>query len=172
MRSFILLFLCLTGSLAMPACAQKSRSQQTTASKAATAATAADRKELGPVLTFERTPCFGTCPGYSMKVYENGRVEYAGTRAVPMMGPRELKLPVAAIADLQRQAREVHFDQFEKRYSRNTSDLPSTVIGVRQPSGLLKLVTVEEGEPENVRDLVAYFGKQFDALARLNGAEK
>ena len=159
MRHLALSFLCLLGTLAMPACAQKSHPQQAATGKAVVAATAADRRELGPVLTFERTPCFGTCPGYSMKVYENGRVEYAGTRAVPMMGQRELKLPVAAIADLQRQAQEAHFDQFEKRYSRNTSDLPSTIIGVRQPSGLLKLVTVEEGEPENVRDLFTNFSK-------------
>jgi len=69
-------------------------------------------------------------------------------------------------------AREAHFEQFEKRYSRGTTDLPSTVVAVRQPNGQLKTVVVEEGAPENVRELFTYFGNQFDALAQLNGAEK
>ena len=125
-----------------------------------------------PVLTFERTPCFGTCPGYKMDVYADGRVAYDGTRAVPLMGKKELTMPASAVAALLSQAKEAHFEKFEKRYSRNTSDLPSTIIGIRQPDGLLKMVTVEEGAPDNVKNLFAAFGTQLDQVAQLNGVEK
>ncbi len=125
-----------------------------------------------PVLTFERTPCFGTCPGYKMDVYADGRVAYEGTRAVPIMGQKELTMPVSAVAALLSQAREAHFEKFEKHYSRNTTDLPSTIIGIRQPDGLLKIVTVEEGAPDNVKSLFAAFGTQLDQVAQLNGVEK
>ena len=125
-----------------------------------------------PVLTFERTPCFGTCPGYKMEVYADGRVAYEGTRAVPIMGKKELTMPASAVSVLLSKASEAHFEKFEKRYSRNTSDLPSTIIGIRQPDGSLKMVTVEEGAPDNVKNLFAAFGTQLDQVAQLNGLEK
>ena len=119
------------------------------------------------MLTFERTPCFGTCPGYVMRVYADGRVAYEGSRAVPIMGKKDLRLPAATVADLLRTAQEAHFDQFQERYSRGATDLPSTVVAVRQPNGQLKTVTMEDGAPENVQQLFTYFGNQFDALAEL-----
>ena len=125
-----------------------------------------------PALSFERTPCYGTCPGYKMDVYADGRVAYDGTRAVPLMGKKELTMPASAVAALLSQAKEAHFEKFEKRYSRGTTDLPSTIIGIRQPDGSLKMVTVEEGAPENVQHLFAAFGTQLDQVAQLNGAEK
>jgi hypothetical protein len=99
-------------------------------------------------------------------------VAYEGRRAVPVLGKHDLKLSAAAVADMLRQAKEAHFDTFDKRYSRNTSDLPSTVVAIRQPNGTLKTVTVEEGAPENVKNLFIYLGNQFDQLAQLNGIEK
>ena len=172
----LLLLLCFFG-FALPASAQHAPVKKVKVKKAHQKAAAAPAKttaptEAGPVLTFERTPCFGTCPGYVMQVYADGRVAYEGRRAVPMMGKKDLKLPAAAVANMLRQAHEAHFEQFEKRYSRNTTDLPSTIVAIRQPDGTLKTVVVEEGAPENVKELFAYLGNQFDQLAQLNGVEK
>ena len=161
MRQLAFAILCLTGSLAVPACAQKTHPRKTTAQ------TAADRKEFGPVLTFQRTPCFGTCPGYLMKVYADGRVEYEGTRAVPMMGQRELQLPPAALANMLHQAQESHFEQFKDSYLSGATDLPSTIIAIRQPNGELKKVVIEGNAPDDVRQLATALGSQFDALAKL-----
>ena len=163
-------------SFPLPVCAQKATPQHTktkkTSKKAATTPTGTKAKTAAPVLTFERTPCFGTCPAYSMSVFADGRVAYEGRRAVPLMGVKELRLPAAAVADMLRQAKEAHFEKFQDRYSQNTTDLPSTIIGVRQANGQLKTVVVEEGVPDNVKALVTYFSNQFDALAQLGGAEK
>ncbi|HEX8328984.1 MAG TPA: DUF6438 domain-containing protein [Hymenobacter sp.] len=171
MRYFAVSFLLLTSGLALPACAQKA-----TPAKAATKPSAKPsaakpgtkaKNEAGPVITFERTPCFGFCPTYTMQVYANGRVAYEGRRAVPLMGQQELKLPAAAVADLLRMAKEARFEQFQDKYSRGTTDLPSTIIAIRQPNGQLKTVVVEEGAPENVQALTAYFITQFDKLAQV-----
>ena len=164
-------------SFSLPACAQKATPQQIKTKKPSKKAAAAQARAkaangAGPVLTFERTPCFGTCPTYSMKVFADGRVAYEGRRAVPMMGQQELKLPAATLADMLRQTQEAHFDQFQTRYSRGTTDLPSTIIGVKQANGQLKTVTVEEGAPDNVKMLVIYLGNQFDTLAQLGSTEK
>ena len=169
---FLTLLLLLSSfgfSMVLPACAQrpgihKTKVKKTAAKPAPTTA--------GPVFTFERTPCNGTCPGYKMAVYADGRVAYEGSRAVPMMGKKELQMPASAVAALLAQARQAHFEKFEKRYAGYTSDLPGTIIGMRQPDGSLKTVTVEEGAPDNVKSLFAAFGTQLDQLAQLNGLEK
>lgn len=177
MRYFSLLMLLSFFSFSLPACAQKAMTQKPKTSRLSKKAAVAQARakaanEVGPMLTFERTPCFGTCPAYSMKVFADGRVSYEGRRAVPMMGQQELKLPVATLVEMLRQAREAHFDQFQERYSRGTTDLPSMVIGVRQANGQLKTVTVEEGAPDNVKMLVLYLSNQFDTLAQLGSTEK
>ena len=172
----LLLLLSFFSFAAHPAFAQRVATNKIKVKKAGkkTVLTPAKPAPTGslPVLTFERTPCFGTCPGYKMDVYADGRVAYDGTRAVPLMGKKELTMPASAVAALLSQAKEAHFEKFEKRYARGTTDLPSTIISIRQPDGSLKMVTVEEGAPENVQQLFAAFGTALDQVAQLNGAEK
>ena len=172
MRLLSVLLLLFAFGCTLPACAQKTTVQKVKikkASKKAVAAKAVAKPTVavGPVLTFERTPCFGPCPAYAMQVYADGRVAYEGRRAVPMMGTKELTMPVSTLSELLKMTKEAHFEQFDKRYSRNTSDLPSTIIGVRQPNGQLKTVVIEEGAPETLNLLVAALTTKFDALAQL-----
>ena len=173
----LLLLLSFFGfSFVLPACAQHATTKKVKIKKASqkpvSTTKAATPTTAGPVLTFERTPCYGKCPAYTMQVYADGRVAYEGRHSVPLMGKHDLKLPAAAVADMLRQAQKAHFEMFDKQYSRNTSDLPSTITAIRQPDGTLKSVTVEEGAPENVRSFFTYLGNQFDQLAQLNGVEK
>lgn len=133
---------------------------------------AATPTPAGPVLTFERTPCFGTCPAYSMQVFADGRVAYEGRHSVPLMGKHDLKLPAATVAEMLRQAKTAHFETFEKEYKTGATDLPSTIVAIRQPDGTLKKVTAESNAPENVKTYFTYLTAQFDQLAQLKGLEK
>ena len=177
MRTFSLLLLLSFCSICfgLSAAAQHPTTRKVKVKKAGkkvVTAKAAIPAAAGPVLTFERTPCNGRCPGYLMQVYADGRVAYEGRRAVPMMGQRVLKLPAAAVTEMLRQAREAHFEAFAPTYAHHTSDLPGTIVAIRQPNGTLKTVTVEEGAPENVNKFFAYLGTQFDQLAQLSGVDK
>ena len=178
MRYFVVFLLLLAFDFALPAYAQNPKKPTTQKVKIkkipkkimAAKAPVTAKSEAAPVLTFERTPCFGTCPAYTMQVFADGRVAYEGRRGVPMLGTKELKLPASAVADLLRQAKEARFEQFQDRYSQNTTDLPSTIIAMRQPNGQLKTVVLEEGAPENVRQLFTYISNQLDTLAKLSTA--
>ncbi|UOQ99335.1 DUF6438 domain-containing protein [Hymenobacter sp. 5317J-9] len=178
MRHFALLLLLFAFGLTLPACAQKATTKtqkvkikKGKSSQKPVAATKPAAEET-PVITFERTPCFGTCPAFTMQVFADGRVLYEGRHGVPFVGKKELKISPAAVTDLLRQAKESHFDQFAAQYTQHTTDLPSTVIGVKQANGQLKVVRVEEGEPENVRQLVTYFGHQLDPLVQTTAADR
>lgn len=178
MRYFTAFLLLFAFSFALPACAQKTTTTKVKTKKvskkaartAAAQAPAPAATGTEPVLTFARTPCFGTCPAYTMEVFADGRVLYEGRHAVPLMGKKELRLPAAAVADMLRNAKEADFASFNARYSNGATDLPSTVLGVRQPDGKLKTVTVEMAAPENVQLLFLVIGPQFDKLAQLPGA--
>ena len=125
-----------------------------------------------PVLTFERTPCFGTCPAYRVQVYADGRVAYEGRRAVPLMGKHDLKLPASAVAAMLQQAKAAHFETFEKQYMSGATDMPSTIVAIRQPDGTLKKVTADSNAPEAVKGYFAFLTTQFDELAQLKGTDK
>ena len=178
MRSFsLLLLLSFFGfSFALPACAQHATTKKVKVKKAGKKAVATTKATTptaaAPVLVFERTPCYGICPAYRMQVFADGRVAYEGLHSVPMMGKNELKLPASTVAAMLRQAREAHFETFEKQYLSGATDMPSTIVTIAQPDGTLKKVTVESNAPENVKNYFTYLTTQFDQLAQLNGLEK
>ncbi|MBH8568916.1 hypothetical protein KB206_08490 [Microvirga sp. STS02] len=174
--SLLLLLGFFSFSFVLPANAQYAPTKKVKVKKASKKTVATTKAAMptaaGPVLTFERTPCYGFCPAYIMEVYADGRVAYEGRHSVPMMGKHELKMPAAAVADMLRQAREARFETFEKNYSSGATDLPSTIVTIRQPDGTLKKVTVEANAPENVKSYFTYLTTQFDQLAQVNGLEK
>lgn len=174
--SLLLLLSFFSFSFVLPACAQHATTKKVKVKKASKKPIATTKTAMptaaGPVLTFERTPCYGRCPAYMMEVYADGRVVYEGRHFVPMMGKHDLKLPVATVADMLRQAKDAHFESFEKEYLSGATDMPSTIVTIRQPNGTFKKVTAENNAPENVKSYFTYLTTQFDQLAQVNGLEK
>jgi hypothetical protein len=148
-------------SLALPACAQRKVPRK------ATSATQAARpvQDTQPVLVFQRTPCFGTCPAYIANVFADGRVEYDGQRAVTLLGKHTLHLPVATVQEMLAEAQRIGFADLEERYSRNTSDLPGTIITVHPVGQAAKAVLAEEGIPTNLQLYINYLKGKLDPLA-------
>jgi hypothetical protein len=152
-------------SLTVPACAHKKMPQQ----NAATAPTLP--AQVGPVLVFQRTPCYGTCPAYTATVFADGRVEYEGQRFVPVLGKHTLRLPPTAVAQMLAEAERIGFSQLDERYSRNTSDLPATIITVHPAGQAAKSVFAEEGIPASLKGYISYLQARLDPLAGI-GVEK
>lgn len=159
-------FWLLLFALAVPACAHKKIPQQSAIITAPTPPV-----QAGPVLVFQRTPCYGTCPAYTATVFADGRVEYEGQRFVPVLGQHTLRLPPATVAEMLAAAQRINFSQLEERYSRNTSDLPATLITVHPVGQPAKSVFAEEGIPDNLKSYIDYLKGQLDPLAGI-GADK
>ena len=178
MRSLPLLLLLSFFSLSsvLPVNAQHAPTKKVKVKKAGKKTTATTKavspSAAGPVLTFERTACNGTCPAYSMQVYADGRVAYEGRHFVPLMGPHSLKLPATTVAEMLRRAKAARFETFEEQYLSGASDMPSTVVAIRQANGTLKKVTAETNAPENVKSYFVYLTAQFDQLGQVNGLDK
>lgn len=126
---------------------------------------ATKKVEAVPVIVFKRTPCFGTCPHYEATIFSDGHVSYIGYRYVALTGPHELKLPVATVNTILDDARRLNFATFEERYSQGSTDLPATILSIRQPSGQLKTVQAEEGTPPELEALLKYVAAEIEKVA-------
>ncbi len=155
----------LAFSLALPACAQHKLPRKNKA------ATTAVPKEAAPVLVFQRTPCYGTCPVYTATVFADGRVEYDGQRFVKFLGKHTLSLPVATVNELLAEAKRINFNQFNERYSGNTSDLPAAIVTVHPVGQPQHAVYAEEGFPASLKAYIDYVAARLDPLTQ-QGLEK
>jgi hypothetical protein len=71
-------------------------------------------------VTFERTPCFGTCPVYRVNVNGNGEVKFEGIRNVDSVGTFVGHIDASAIAKLARAFDEAKYFSLQSSYGQGT----------------------------------------------------
>ncbi len=83
------------------------------------------------VLTLERTACFGTCPIYTITIYDDGRVVYDGTEFVTVQGVQETMIDPAAVLELVDFMLATGYNDFDDAYTnRSITDMPSTITSL------------------------------------------
>jgi len=83
------------------------------------------------VLSMERTPCFGRCPVYSIRIYENGLFVYDTKKFTDTSACRYSLLSKEELAGLKQKFSDMNFFQFEDKYpadKRTPTDLPSCIL--------------------------------------------
>ena len=73
-------------------------------------------------ITLERTPCFGSCPVYTVTVHRSGRVVFSGKEHVRMKGVRSGRISAAAFATLVKKIDEINFFSLRDRYDGKNPD--------------------------------------------------
>ena len=71
------------------------------------------------VVLLKRTPCYGKCPIYILKIYASGYATYEGKNFVEMEGNYAGKMGKESIAALLKKVDEINF--FELKISRNST---------------------------------------------------
>jgi hypothetical protein len=81
-------------------------------------------KESGGIteIRLRRTPCYGTCPVYSVTIHGDGRFEYHGERYVGRLGSHTGRVHPWALKRLAQFLREVGFMDFEDAYASPATD--------------------------------------------------
>lgn len=72
--------------------------------------------DKGLVFFFSRTPCFGKCPVYSFKLYDNGQAFYEGAKNVVRIGKYSTTVPVDFLKKIELKADELGFKKLENEY--------------------------------------------------------
>jgi hypothetical protein len=57
-------------------------------------------RQQNPVISLRRTECYGTCPVYSLEIFENGSIRYVGKEYVAVLGEKHSQIPRAAVENL------------------------------------------------------------------------
>lgn len=88
----------------------------------------------GPIISLERTPCFGSCPVYTISVSSSGLVSYEGKANVRRLGKATGQLPIQKIEALLVELERAGYFTFANRYAlseptcrRYSTDSPSAI---------------------------------------------
>lgn len=80
------------------------------------------------VISFEKTPCFGHCPVYNVKIYESGFAIYEGRNFVEKMGMYATRFDSAEIEKIYNKALDIGYFDLKNEYNDPLiTDLPSTI---------------------------------------------
>lgn len=146
---YIILIATLFGS-----CKTKKKTQETTLQETIYQTT-------NLVASFEKNPCFGVCPVFTLEIYGDGKVVYIGTQNVENIGKHIGKVNQSTIKELIDKAKEINFEKLENKYDGPVSDLPATYTGILL-NGNFKKIMARYDVPEQLIE----FNKYFDQLIK------
>ncbi len=127
-------------------------------------------------ITLQRTPCFGTCPEYTVTLRGDGTVTYSGRQYVRVSGEHSWKIDPSAVRALAREMEAAGFFDLQDTYTSMMTDHPTIYttlkIGSRSKkvkdyiTGPPKLKDIEAriDEVSGVRKYIAPEGKLLQAI--------
>jgi hypothetical protein len=80
--------------------------------------------------SLERTPCFGRCPAYLVKVYRSGRATLDGRSNAPLNGAHRARVGKEIMERILSEAERIDFFALQDSYDSQVTDLPSTIVRV------------------------------------------
>ena len=107
------------------------------------------KKEL--IISLERTPCYGTCPIYKMKIFSDGSAFYHGERFVEKIGNYEFSVRKETVNYILKKADEIGFFELEDKYTANITDLPKTITFIKNGKNKKRVVDYY-GAPKTLKE--------------------
>lgn len=109
-------------------------------------------------ISLQRTPCFGSCPVYSVSVDGDGNVHYFGEYFVPVLGDQSSRISRETVLQLIHAFERVDFFSLDTYYTNmNATDMPSAIVTL-SVDGVTKYVEHYYGDlsaPVKLTDLEA-----------------
>ncbi len=119
-----------------------------------------------PVMTLERTACFGMCPVYGLAVFEDGTVVYVGVRHVATPGVRITQVKPSEVEFLAMQTADFGYFGWEDTYTSQVVTDQSSAITSLNWQDQYKTINRYDGDPSAPIGLVR-FEEAIDRLANV-----
>ncbi len=100
-----------------------------------------------PVITLERTPCFGFCPVYSVAVFADGTLIYSGVANVERIGVHLLHVEDFVVESVLQEAQAVGYFDWQDAYEQMVRTDQATVITSFRTDDQYKRITRYGGDP-------------------------
>ncbi len=104
------------------------------------------------VISMQKTKCYGSCPEYTLDIYESGKVYFSGIENVDKIGEYQIKLSRKELQRLVSLFVSSNFFEFKDRYVSDASDLPTTYLYFSH-NGKRKRITDYDGAPKTLKFL-------------------
>jgi Domain of unknown function (DUF6438) len=115
-------------------------------------------------ITLERTACFGTCPIYTVTLYEDGRVVYEGEKYVDVAGEQAINIGEEAFAELMQAVEDVGYFEWDDEYMvEDATDHPYAMTSVTR-DGETKTINHYTGDGSAPPEL-SYLENWIDVVA-------
>ena len=101
-----------------------------------------------PLISLQRTACFGECPIYKFEIYSSGDCIYYGKKFVNKIGEYKFNLKKTDIDIIISKAKEINFKKMDDKYTSSISDLPTTYIKIKNK----KIIDYSDA-PKELRDI-------------------
>ncbi|MCK4853144.1 MAG: hypothetical protein KAT31_02755 [Bacteroidales bacterium] len=104
------------------------------------------------LIELKRTPCYGSCPVYTLKIDKNGKGLFDGVENVEKIGRFSFSFSHDELVELEDAFLQVDFYQLRNIYDAQVSDLPTTYITYNKDGNRKKIMDYY-GAPEELRTL-------------------
>ena len=100
------------------------------------------------IISLNKTACFGTCPVYKIKIYNNQSAIFEGVKFVEKEGSYNFKISKKEINTILKKAKKINFQKMEDEYTELITDLPTTYIMINN-----KQIKDYYGAPKELKEL-------------------
>ncbi len=107
-----------------------------------------------PIIELTRTGCFGYCPVYYIKVFEDGNAYLSGLRHLPLIGEYKAKISNELVQEIRCKALDIGFYDFDNTYPDESVviyDLPSVITTISS-CNTRKTIEDRHPSPDALRD--------------------
>ena len=104
------------------------------------------------LIELKRTPCYGSCQVYTIKIDNKGKGLFEGVENVEKIGRFSFSLSQDELTELENAFHQVDFYQLKKIYDGEVSDLPTTYISYNKDGNRKKIMDYY-GAPSALRTL-------------------
>ncbi len=114
---------------------------------------------------YKKTPCFGKCPVYEVKIYSDNTATWQGKMHVDRIGWYEARLTDVTVQDIKDKASELGYLDLYNEYpvEHKVADLPSTITYVRYGDMIKSVKNTIEG-PAELQEFEAYLEGVINSL--------
>ena len=110
------------------------------------------------LVSISKGACYGSCPIYSMTVFEDGSCKFHGKRFCKKLGPFIGSISAQELATLNQKISVLKLSEYPDKIESLISDFPSTEITVFSDSNV-KSVWWRDNEPKELSELSTFLDK-------------
>lgn len=127
----------------------------------------ATQTDSKPIITFQKTSCYGKCPVYSLEIFANGKIKFKGEKNIDKIGNYNKTISKKEIEKLKESFISAGFFDLKDEYTSKKTDLPTTFIAFEN-KGQYKKIKDYSDAPEVLNNLE----KMIEDIVNAEGWEK